>query len=394
MIKIIEISPQIYQIKITDPNEKNFHGTLFPVENGVSYGSYLIFDKEITLIDTFEKKYFGEVKEGLDTLLQGRPIHNIIVQHVEPDHSESFQIFKQAYPDANVYCSKAAVKEMKQNFFIDVDYTPVSYPDTISTGDFTFHFFETPNVHWPDNMWTYLAEKKILFSNDGFGQLIAEDIIFDDEIEEERLLAYSKEYYCNIVFPNNLAVLKTLQRFTALSWDIDLVCPSHGIIIKKHLGAMIQQYADLANEVKEKKAVIVYETIWGNTEAEANALKVDFEKMGIPVKMYQLSQSRISEIMTEVATAAYIAVGSGNQNNCMMPIVADFVERLRALKALKAKILVFGAYGWSQSTFKEISKRLTDVRYNVFPKSLTINFKLNEEKECELFEEFREFLKA
>ena len=394
MIKIVPIAENIYQIKITDKDERNFHGTLYPVVNGVSYASYLVFDEEITLFDTFEKKYYGDVKPELDKLLQGRAIDNIVVQHVEPDHSESFQLFKQAYPSAKVYCSKLAVHEMRENFFIDVEYIPVTYPDTICTGKYNFHFFETPNVHWPDNMWTYLAEKKILFSNDGFGQLIADDIITDEEIELERLLAFSKEYYCNIVFPNNKFVLKTLQRFVPLKWEIDLVCPSHGIVIKKHLGALIQQYSDLANEVKEEKAVIVYETIWGNTEAEANALKADFEAMGIPVKMFQLSKCRISEIITEVATAAYIAVGSGNQNNCMMPIVADFLERLRALKALKAKVLVFGAYGWSQITFKEIAKRLESVRYNVFPKSLTINFKLNKEKEAELFNEFKEFLEA
>ena len=265
MIKVVEIADKIHKIKITDKDETDFHGTLFPVENGVSYGSYLILDEQVTLIDTFEMKFFDEVKPMLDKLLNGRPIDNIIVQHVEPDHSDSFQIFKQAFPEAKAYCSKLAVKEMQQNFFIDVDYIPVSFPDFISTGEYTLRFFETPNVHWPDNMWTYLEEKKILFSNDGFGQLISKDILTDEEISVEELLAHSKEYYCNIVFSNNASVLRLLKRFTELQWDVDLVCPAHGIMIKKHLGALIQQYSDLANEVKEQKAVIVYETIWGNT---------------------------------------------------------------------------------------------------------------------------------
>ncbi|MCL1950364.1 MAG: FprA family A-type flavoprotein [Turicibacter sp.] len=392
MIKVEEIRENIFLIKITDPDERSFHGTLFPVTEGVSYAAYLILDEQVTLIDTFEEKFYDLAKPQIDQVLAGRKIDNIIIQHVEPDHSASFQLFKQAYPEAKAFCSKVAVKEMRENFFFETDYTPVSHPDSIKTGKFTLHFFETPNVHWPDNMWTYLEEEKILFSNDGFGQLIADDIISDEEIPLEKLLAFSKEYYCNIVFPNNSFVLRALKRFTALNWDIGMVCPSHGIIIKKHFGEMVAQYASLASEEKENKAVIVYETIWGNTRDQGEAIKRQFEAEGIPVKIYQLSKSRISEIITEAATAAYILIGTGNQNNCTIPIVSDFVERMKALKAKKAKVLIFGSYGWSQSPFKEVCRRLEEFGYDVFSKPLTINFKLNEKKENAVSEELHDFL--
>lgn len=392
MIKVNKISEKVYQLRIIDTEEKQFHGTLFPVIDGVSYASYLILDEEVTLVDTFEIKYHEQMMQEINTLLAGRTIDHVIINHVEPDHSQSFQLVMDAFPQAKPYCSKGAVKEMQQNFFFDVEYTAVGYGDEIKTGAYTLKFLETPLVHWPDNMWTYLAEEEILFSNDAFGQLITDDVYSDKELGKEKLLKYAREYYTNIVFPNNAAVLRLFNKFKDINWPVKLVAPGHGIMLEEYFEDMCQLYTDLANETKEEKAIIVFETIWGNTMAEALAIKEDFKAKGIETKLYQLSNSRISEVIDEVATAKYIVIGTGNQNNCMFPIVADFIERLKALKAMKAKVLIFGAYGWSPAPFMEVAKRLRDAKYDVYPKPVTINFKLTDDKKIGITQEVENFM--
>ncbi|WP_423363836.1 FprA family A-type flavoprotein [Mycoplasma sp. P36-A1] len=380
MIKVNKIKDNIYQIRIIDTAEKSFHGTLFPVNDGVSYASYLILDDKVTLIDTFELKYADDVIVELNKLLNNRMIDNIIINHVEPDHSESFQLIHGMYPDASVYCSKSAVREMQENFFMDVAYNNVGYGNEISTGEYTLRFFETPQVHWPDNMWTYLVEEQILFSNDAFGQLICDDVYSDKDISFEKLLAYSKEYYANIIYPNNPAVKRTIDKFIAADWHVKLVAPGHGIMIEEHFCDLIEQYRYLSSASKVNKAVIVFETIWGNTKSEALEIEKVFAANGIETKVFYLSKSRVSEIITEIVDAKYLALGTGVQNNGIFPIIADFVERLKGLKATNTHVIVFGAYGWSFAPIKELQQRLTAAKYPVFESVPCINFKINDEK--------------
>jgi len=375
MVKVSKVKDNIYQIRIMDREETNFHATLYPAKDGVSYSAYLVLDEKITLIDTYEIKYHNEVKTYLDEILQGRDIDILILQHVEPDHSESFRKIYEMYPNIKCYCSTKGKSELMLNFLFDYEFTPVKTGETLNTGKYTYEFFETPMVHWPDNMWSYLAEEKILFSNDGFGQLLTDDVLYDEEIPLEKLLAFAKEYYTNIIFPNNMAVPGVLDKFASKNWDIEIIATGHGIMLKKYIQEMYKLYDDLAHEKKDHTAVIVYETIWGNTKQEAYTIKKALENHGVQSSIYQLSESRISEVIDDVATASYLFLGTGNQNSCMIPIVADFVERLRSLKARKTKIAIFGAYGWNKLPFDEVIRRLEDAKYTVYPTPLLTHFK-------------------
>lgn len=147
MYSIFKLTNNIYQIKIIDKSIRDFHGCVYPVKDGSSYNSYLIIDTKIALIDTVDDKYYPYLQDALDQLLNEREIDYVIINHVEPDHSGSYDKIMNKYPNAITYTSKMGEKAMQNHFFKNYDYLTVSYPDTINTGMYTLAFLETPLVH-------------------------------------------------------------------------------------------------------------------------------------------------------------------------------------------------------------------------------------------------------
>ncbi len=392
MIKVNKIKENIYQIRVMDLESKNFHGCLFPVEDGTSYACYLIIDDEITLIDTIDDIYFDDVIVEIQKILDGKKIDNIVINHVEPDHSASFELVKDLYPEAKVYTSKSGVKAMQAHFFKEHTYLPVGVNDEFSTGKYTFTFLDTSLVHWPDNMWTYLKEEKILFSNDGFGQLLVDDVVYDEEISLERLLDYSREYYANIIWPNNVNTGNALKKFDKLDWEIDLIAPGHGIMIKKHINEMIEQYREFVAAQTKKKALIVYDSIWSNTQTMSQVIKMELEKAGWEVKDYKLSDSRVSIIIKEAIDSQLFVIGSGNQNNCLLPTVADFLERLKASHFKNRDAVAFGSYGWAPVPFKNLTERLSEAGFNVLGDPIIVNYRPNDEEKAMVAQKLNELI--
>ncbi len=376
MIQVKEIKENIYSIKAISYNELDFHGTVFRNDEGASYNAYLVVDEEVTLIDTVEEEYNEAFLENIDKILNGRQIDNIIINHVEPDHSSSFLAVFGKYPKAKCYCSEKAEKPLQNMFFVNCDYKTVKTNDSIKTGKYTFNFILTPFVHWPDNMVTYLVEEKILFSNDAFGNLIANNNLYDDEYDLGLLLRASKEYYANIVMPCAKFVLKTLKEIQDSGIEIELVCPAHGVIWRSHIAEILTHYEKWANfESKKNKVVIVYDTIWGNTEIITNDLSNKLAAQGLEVRIFRAGKHRPSLIMTEILDASAIVVGTSNFNNTMLPTIADFIERLYGLKP-KGKIgAVYGAYGWAKTHVNRVKDRLTECEIEVIDYDITSNYK-------------------
>ncbi|MDR3215719.1 MAG: FprA family A-type flavoprotein, partial [Bacilli bacterium] len=346
------------------------------VIDGSSYSCYLILDEQVTLIDTIDDIYFDKVWPAIMEVLAGRTIDNMIVNHVEPDHDGSFALVMKNFPQANVYTSKAGIKAMQQQFFKEYAYHEVGFNDQLNIGKYHLLFMETPLVHWPDNMWTYLVEEKILFSNDAFGQLIVDDVITDEELGKDKLLKYSKEYYANIVWPNNRNVKILLEKFSKIAWDIKMICPAHGIIVKEFINDMIAQYQSFANNtINDHKALIVYETIWHNTEMMADIIKEYLSKQGYDVKVYQLSKTRISEIMSELIDTKLLLLGTSNHNNCLLPTVADFLERIQACHFENHQAIAFGSYGWATTPFNDLKERLLKAKFAVLGEPILVNYK-------------------
>ena len=211
-------------------------------------------------------------------------------------------------------------------------------------------------IHWPDNMVSYCPEEKILFSNDSFGQHIATPERFDDEISEGIAIEEAQKYYGNIVLSYNSQVQKELEAASQL--DISMIAPSHGMIWRSHIDKITDKYRKWAFNQTENLALIVYDTMWDSTGKMAEAIREGFENRNVKVKMFNLKQFHISDIMTDVVDARYICVGSSTLNSNMLPTVSAFLTYLRALSPKTRIGMAFGSYGWGGQSIDQVDEGL------------------------------------
>ncbi|MGL4383246.1 MAG: FprA family A-type flavoprotein [Bacilli bacterium] len=375
MIQTKEIKKGIYALKTVGYLDLDFHGCIFRNDYGASYNAYLIVDEKITLIDVVDKQFSEAFILEIKKIIKDKPIDYIIINHVEPDHSGGFEAVKSIYPDAQCFCSSEAKKAMLQMFFNKHQYQLVSNLESINLGSRNYVFVLTPFIHWPDNMFTYLVEDKILFSNDAFGSLTNSNLFYDYQYDLSQLLNDAKEYYANIVMPCSSFVANKLEEVLALNLELDYIAPSHGIIWKNEIGTIINQYQKWANNGDVKnKVVIVYDTIWDNTQKIADVIAQAIGDNDLEVRILNASKHRKSLIMSEIMDARAIVVGSSNFNNTMTPSIADVLERIIALKPIDKLGVAFGSFGWVDVHLNRIESRLQEANVKIITHSFYENY--------------------
>jgi flavorubredoxin len=248
-----------------------------------------------------------------------------------------------------VLTSQSGEKEHKLHFNPNWKFQVVKTGDSISLGKRTLQFLMTPMVHWPDNMVTYCPEEKILFSNDAFGQHLASSNCFDDE-PSDLIFQEAKKYYANIIMPYSSQAVAALEAIKKL--DIQMIAPSHGLIWKNNIPAILAFYTKWGHCQADKKVVIVYDSMYGSTEKIAYAIRNAFEAKGYEYKFFDLKSNHISDIITDCLDAEYICVGSPTLNKNIMPSVAAFLTYLQGLVTKTKKGILFGSYGWAQQSIK------------------------------------------
>ncbi|AHF09428.1 lactamase [Dehalobacter restrictus DSM 9455] len=355
-MKAIQIKENVYWVGGIDWNIRNFHGYL--TQRGSTYNAYLIIDEKITLIDTVKHYLFDEMLERISDVIDPADIDYVISNHVEQDHSGSLPEIMEIATKATLVTSPNGEKGLKAHFREDWNYRIVKSGDVLNIGKRNLTFVQTPMVHWPDNMVTYLEEDKILFSNDAFGQHIASTERFDDELPLGVILEEARKYYANIVLPYGGQVQKALGTLGGL--DVEVIATSHGLIWRSNIPAILNEYQKWSTNATEKKVVIVYDTMWNATEIIAESISDAFEKKGYNVRFMDLKNNHISDIMTEVITAKYICVGSPTLNNNLMPSVASFLTYLKGLAPKDRIGLAFGSYGWSGQSIGQVEQYLKD----------------------------------
>ena len=340
MLYPIEVKPDVYWVGGVDWNERNFHG--YSTERGSTYNAYLIKDEYITLIDTCKAPFGEDLVERISHIVDPSEIDYIVANHVEMDHSGALPRMRAAAPNATIYASAPKGVEGLRAHFGDLgDIVGVKTGDTLEIGKRRLQFVLTRMVHWPDNMITYSAYDKILFSNDAFGQHLATSKHFDDEVGLPEIMHQAQKYYANIVMPYGAMVKKALKVVEGL--DIDIVAPSHGVMWRSHVADILESYRCWSAGECNGYCLVVYDSMWHSTEAMARQIAEVFIEHGIETRIFDLKVNHISDIITELLDARYLAVGSPTLNSTMMPTVASFLCYVRGL-APKGRIgIPFGS---------------------------------------------------
>lgn len=374
----LEIKPGIHWVGAVDWNLRYFHGYLTP--RGTSYNAYLVVDEKITLVDTVKHYMYDEMLANIKAVIDPSKIDYLVVNHVEMDHSGSVPELMKLVPNAQIVTSAKGEKGLQRYYKNEDkwDYLILNSGEELNTGKYTLKFVQTPMVHWPDSMVTYIPEAKLLLPNDAFGQHIASYQRFDDEIGWDILHEESAKYYANIVLPYGKQVNKALEALKGL--DIDMIAPSHGIIWRSYLPDIISLYKQWASHKTQQKALIVYDTMWGSTKKIALSLKEGLEAAGVPVVIKFLQTSHISEIMTDVLTSKAILLGSPTLNNGMLPTVSAFLTYLKGLRPQNRIGFVFGSYGWGGQGAKEASSMMDSFGWDMPLEYINIPYNPDQEE--------------
>ena len=349
----IALKNDIYWVGAVDYDHRDFHGySRSPI--GSTYNAYVVKDEKITLFDTVMHHCSKEMLCRLAKVTPLDKIDYIVCNHMELDHAGALaEVVERCKPE-RIFCSTMGLKSMAGYF--DISKWPVQAVktgDTINLGKRNVVFHETRMLHWPDSMVSYIPEEKLLISNDAFGENVATTERFMDEYDHTLLLRAIKEYYYNIVLPYSPQVLKALQALGGL--DIEMIAPDHGLIARgADVGFILNAYKTLAEQKPQKRAVIVYDTMWHSTEKMGRAIASGLEEAGVPSRMMWLKSNHHSEVMTELADCGAVVVGSPTHNNTILPFVSAMLTYMKGLRPQNRVAAAFGSYGWSGESAQQI----------------------------------------
>ena len=371
-MKPIEIAKDIYWLGVIDWNVRDFHG--YSTYKGTTYNSFLIMDEKITLIDTAKKEFADELLANISQIVDPKKIDYVISNHTEMDHSGGLpRVMHKIGEDKPLYCSKMGQKNLASHFPQKWNYRPVENGGELSLGKRTLTFLETRMLHWPDSMFTYAKEDKILFASDGFGQHYAGLERFDDQIGDA-IMPHARKYFANILLLYSPLVLKLVEKVTEMGLPIDMICPDHGILWRKDPSKIINAYVEWSTQKPKRKALVVYDTMWHSTEAMGEAIVNALGEEGVDARLMHLRNCHRSDIMTEVLDAGAIIVGSPTLNNGLFPTVSDFLTYMKGLKPLNKVGAAFGSYGWSGEAAKLVTKELEEMKFNIIDPGVRIQY--------------------
>ena len=374
----MKITENIYYVGVNDHEVDLFEGE-YTVPGGISYNSYVIMDESVAVMDTVDGHFGKQWMENLGKALQGRTPDYLVIQHMEPDHSASIQLFMEKYPDAVIVSTPAAFKMMKQ--FFGEGFTgrqlPAANGGELSLGQHTLQFLFAPMVHWPEVMMTYEKEEKILFSADGFGKFGALDVeeAWDDE---------ARRYYIGIVGKYGAQVQNVLKKAAAL--DIRMICALHGPVLKENLSHYIGLYDTWSSYRPEKKGVaIAYASVYGNTKAAALYLAEKLKEKGVQTALYDLARTDLSFPLADAFCYDRLVLACNTYNAGIHPMMSDFITRLREHAYQKRTVAFVENGSWAPMAAKGMRAALEGCKeLNFVEPAVTVLSAMTEENKEQL----------
>ncbi len=368
----VKISDRVFWVGAIDWAVRDFHG--YSTNRGTTYNAYLIIDEKVTLIDTVKAPFKDELLRRISSVISPEKIDYIISNHAEMDHSGALPAIIEAVKPEKVFASVMGVKALSEHFHFTQELIPLKDGDTLNLGSLNLKFLETRMLHWPDSMVSYLVEERLLFSQDGFGMHWATGERFADELSYEILRYEGAKYYANILLPYSTLVLKLIERIGQLQLAIDIIAPDHGPIWRKEPMKVVSWYREWAEQKPKKKAVVVYDTMWGSTDILARVIADAIADNGVETKVMRLRANDRSDVVTEILDAAAIVFGSPTLNNGIFPTVADVLAYIKGLKPKNKLGAVFGSYGWSGEAVSILAEELREMGVELVAEPLRVKY--------------------
>lgn len=382
MYCVREITEDLYWVGGNDHRLELFEN-IHPIPRGVSYNAYLLLDKSTVLFDTVDWSICRQFIENIKALLGDRPLDYMVINHVEPDHAACIEEIILRYPKVKIICTEKATLFMRQfGFDIDGRVIEVKEGDARSFGKHNVTFVAAPMVHWPEAMVTYDTTNGVLFSADAFGTFGALDgKLFNDEVNFDRdWIDDARRYYTNIVGKYGTHVQALMKKASSL--DIKFICPLHGPVWRNDFEYLLDKYDKWSRyEPEEKGVMIVYGTMYGNTEAAANDLATRLVKKGMTnVVMYDVSKTHVSYLISEAFKYSHVVLASVTYNLNIYPPMLNYIMDMKALNLQKRTVALIENGSWAPQSGKLMHKLLDEMKeMNILDNEISLSSAMKEE---------------
>ncbi|AKG69421.1 nitric oxide reductase [Serratia fonticola] len=360
----IQVKNNIQWVGQRDWEVRDFHGTEYKTLKGSSYNSYLIREEKTVLIDTVDHKFSREFVQNLSAEIDLQTLDYIIINHAEEDHAGALSELMVQIPNTPIYCTENGIDSINgHHHHPEWNFHVVHTGDSLDIGNGKqLIFVETPMLHWPDSMMTYITGDAVLFSNDAFGQHYCDEHLFNDEVDQNELFEQCQRYYANILTPFSRLVTPKITEILGFNLPVDMIATSHGVVWRDNPTQIVQRYLEWAADYQEDRITIFYDTMSNNTRMMADAIAQGINEIDarVAVKIFNVARHDKNEILTNVFRSKGILVGSSTMNNVMMPKVAGLLEEITGLRFRNKKASAFGSYGWNGGAVDRIQTRLMD----------------------------------
>jgi flavorubredoxin len=370
--RAIEIADRVFWVGAIDWGIRNFHGYL--TSRGTTYNAFLVLGERPALIDTVKPPFGDEMLARIASVIDPAKIEVIVSNHAEMDHSGFLPQAIERIRPSKIVASPAGRDALERHFRIGASIEAVKTGDALDLGGATLRFVEARMLHWPDSMFSYLAEGGVLFSNDAFGMHLATSERFADELDPALLREEGAKYYANILQPLSPIVRAFLDKLPGLGLDIRTIAPDHGPIWRREPGWIVDRYAEWAAPKPSRKAVVVYDTMWGSTAKMARAIGDGLAAGGASVVQMPLDGAHRSDVATELLGAGALLVGSPTMNNQLFPAMADAMTYLEGLKPKNLIGASFGSFGWSGEATAQLDERLKRMKVELVADGLKLKY--------------------
>ncbi|MDR1679349.1 MAG: FprA family A-type flavoprotein [Prevotellaceae bacterium] len=353
MIRTKLLTEDTYYVGVNDRHTQLFEN-MHSIPYGVSYNSYLILDEKTALIDTMEISFSEIFIEKIQTVLQGRKLDYLVINHMEPDHSGSIKQIRRIFPEIKIVGNIKTFDMVNGFYGISDNLHEVKDGDTLSLGRHTLQFHLTPMVHWVETMMTYDLHTRTLFSGDAFGSFRALDGgVLDTELRVEDFWEEMRRYYSNIVGKYGSPVQKAIGKLAGI--PIDLICATHGPVWKEHIAEVIDMYDRMSRYEGEAGVVIAYASMYGNTGQMAEVLAGYLSDYGVRnIVVHNLSRSNASYVISDIFKYKALVLGCPTYNAELYPEMASLLMRIET-RGIKNRIYgCFGSYSWVGVAVKQL----------------------------------------
>jgi NADH oxidase (H2O-forming) len=359
-----QIAKGVYSVGVKDPHLPVFD-IVMKLNHGTTYNAYLVKGEKTALIETVKVGFLDEYFANVNSLVPIETIDYLIVNHTEPDHSGGIEAVLDRAPNIKIICSAPAVPFLQNIINRPADITGVKDDHVIDLGGKTLRFYGMPFMHWPDTMMEYLAEEKVLFSNDGFAAHLSFDGVFDDEagaaLEHE-----FQVYWDAIMRPFTGFALRNIAKLDKL--EIDMIATSHGPVLRTNPRQYIEKYKEWSRDKSagKKQVTVFYATSYGNPKKMAEVLAAELGTHGFTTVLADAAETSADKARALIEESIAFVIGTPTFNGDAVPPVWDIVNLFWTVYRTGKKAAVFGSYGWSGEAPKLVADRLAGLKLKVF----------------------------